>query len=145
MKDQVRALWAKVSLQSHAEPMQLVSLPADQFETAAALVAAETVPVAALIREPGGVSITISERTWIANRARTSAVGSTGPYRAITLDVEVDPSVCGFLAPATARLASAGIAIVPQCGYLRDHLLVPAADLERALEALHALIADCRK
>jgi hypothetical protein len=124
--------------------MRLVSLPAEQLAAAADLVAAGT-PFAALIREPGGVSLTISDQTWLSNAARFPGARLAGPYRALTLDLDVDPLVSGFLAPATARLAAVGVAVVPQCGYLRDHLLVGTEDLERAVEALRALIEDCRR
>ena len=66
------------------------------------------------------------------------------PYRAITFDVNIDLGVVGYLAPAAARLAAAGVSIVPQCAYLKDHLLVREADLETARAVLEAFIAECR-
>ena len=65
-----------------------------------------------------------------------------GPYRAITLDVNIDLGVVGYLAPAAVRLAEAGVSIVPQCAYSKDHLLVREADLEAARAVLEALIAE---
>jgi hypothetical protein len=43
------------------------------------------------------------------------------------------------------RLAAAGISIVPQCGYLKDHLLVHESNLERTVEVLEAFILGCRR
>ena len=44
--------------------------------------------------------------------------------------------VVGYLAPAAARLAQAGISMVPQCAFQKDHLLVPAS---RAADAVRVL------
>jgi hypothetical protein len=56
----------------------------------------------------------------------------------------LDLDVVGYLAPAAVALAKAGISIVPQCGYLKDHLLVAEKDLEKALQTLQELISSCK-
>lgn len=47
-------------------------------------------------------------------------------------------------APAVERLAAAGIPIVPQCAFLKDHLLVHERDLVAAVAVFESLIAESR-
>jgi len=54
------------------------------------------------------------------------------------------PDVVGYLAPAAARLATAGIPIIPQCAFRTDHLLVRESDLDAAVRILGDLIAACQ-
>jgi hypothetical protein len=62
----------------------------------------------------------------------------------VTFDLDLDLDVCGYLAPAAGALAAAGVPIVPQCAFLKDHLLVPEAQLEAAVHALEGLSAEAR-
>jgi hypothetical protein len=61
----------------------------------------------------------------------------------IAIDVELD--VCGFLAPAAERLAEAGVPLIPQCAYLKDHLLIHEKHLRLAQAELEELIAWARR
>lgn len=138
----VRALWARTRLHVWPAPMQLVSLPGALLGEAAALLA-HAGPFAALVAERDEVSLTLAMETWRASGLASRARAQAGPLRAITLDLDLDLGVCGFLAPAARRLAWAGVSIVPQCAFLKDHLLVAEADLERSLATLHAFIRAC--
>ena len=62
----------------------------------------------------------------------------------ITFDLDLDLAVTGYLAPAAEALAAAGVPIVPQCAFLKDHLLVPAERLETAVKALERVILLAR-
>jgi hypothetical protein len=62
----------------------------------------------------------------------------------ITFNLDLDLGVTGYLAPAADALARAGVPIVPQCAFLKDHLLVPAEQLETAVATLERLIAAAK-
>ncbi len=62
--------------------------------------------------------------------------------RLITLTVHSSLDAVGFLALVTTRLAAAGIACNAVAGYHHDHLLVPVARADEAMDVLHALAAD---
>jgi hypothetical protein len=140
-----RALWARTRITVCPEPCMLVSLrpdaPPDAIAEAAALAACG--PFSALIVAPGEISLTVPAASWRASALRQESTGESGPYVAIALDLTIELDVTGYLAPAAARLAAAGIPIVPQCAYLKDYLLVREADRDRALAVLEQLIADC--
>ncbi len=137
-----RALWARTRVHVWPEPYRLVSLPLGTLAEAAALVGRTESAFAALVLERDEVSLTLPAAAWDASALRARATRDDGPYRALTLDLDLDLGVSGYLAPAAARLAEAGVPIVPQCAFLKDHLLVRELDLKRALAVLQALIAE---
>jgi len=144
MDERARALWARTRVHVWPEAFWLVSLPAGAVPDAAALVAASTGRFAALVLERDEASLTVADSLWAPSPLRARARAEAGPYRVLTFDLDLDLDVVGYLAPAAAKLAEAGVSIVPQCGFRKDHLLVREADLERAREALEGWIAACR-
>jgi hypothetical protein len=60
-------------------------------------------------------------------------------YRLVTLDVELDPNLTGFMAAISRALSDAGVSLLPYAAYSRDHLLVPADQFDTALDALQKL------
>lgn len=73
----------------------------------------------------------------LTEEAATSAgIGSIFRCRVITLTVHSSLEAVGFLAAVTARLAQAGISVNPVSGFYHDHLFVPAARAEEAMETL---------
>jgi hypothetical protein len=142
-----RALWARTRLTVHPEPCMLVSLPRDASSGIIGLAAelAARGPFSALVIAADEISLTVPVPVWRNSALGAAARGESGPWAAIALDLEIDLDVTGYLAPAAARLAAAGIPIVPQCAYRKDYLLVRLSDRDRALAVLEALIASCRE
>jgi hypothetical protein len=144
MNGRARALWARTSLRVWPERYMVVSLPTVVLAEAIHLVAAAAGSFASIVLERDELAVTVPEDLWASDALRPLAEGEAGPYRAITLDIDLDLDVCGFLAPAAVKLASAGVSIVPQCGYRKDHLLVPEASIDKATRTLERLINSCR-
>jgi hypothetical protein len=135
-----RALWAKTTLSVWPESYRLVSLPRVALPEATALVARAGDGFACLVLERDEVSLTIAEEVWAASPLRPLARQDAGPFKVITFNLDLDLAVTGYLAPAAEALATAGVPIVPQCAFLKDHLLVPADRLETAVETLERVI-----
>lgn len=66
-------------------------------------------------------------------------------FAALTLDTVMAWDVVGVLAHVTGLLAAAGIPLGAATAYSRDHLLVPGARLEQALEVLGPHFAGVRR
>ncbi|HXB54431.1 MAG TPA: ACT domain-containing protein [Vicinamibacteria bacterium] len=139
-----RLVWARTRLQIWPETYRLVSLPKSALAEAAGLLAESGGSFAALVLTSDEVSLTLPEEVWGRSPLQGRARASAGPYRVVTLDAEIDLDVCGYLAPVAARLAEAGVPIVPQCAYAKDHLLFRGPDLEGAIRVLHDWIRACR-
>jgi hypothetical protein len=142
LKERAREIWSRTRVHVWPDTYVLASLPPAALGDAASLVAGAS-GFGALVVERDEVSVTVAEARWLESHLASSG-RTEGPFRALTLDVDIELDVCGYLAPAAALLAEAGVAIVPQCGFLKDHLLVRQEDLDPAVRVLEAWIAACR-
>lgn len=143
--DRARRVWASTRIHVWPERYLLVSLPTERLADAAMLASGAAGGFAGLVLERDEVSLAVPEALWLESALRDLARSQAFPYRAITLDIDVDLDVTGYLAPAATLLAEAGVSIVPMCGFLKDHLLVQEKHLEKALAVLHGLIARARE
>src|SRR5262249_47402268 len=112
--ERTRALWARTRLQVWPEWYRLVSFPPPPAAAAASLLAASAGRFCALVLERDEMSLTVAEDVWRSSPLKDKAGAEVGPLRAITFSLALDLDVVGYLAPAAARLAAAGISIVPQ-------------------------------
>lgn len=142
MKDRIRELWARTRLRVWPEPCYLASLPLSDLARAGEWLGGCRQGFAALVVERDEVSVTLPESAWLGSPLRGRALAEAGPLRALTFDLDLDLELVGFLAPAAERLAAAGVSIIPQCAYLKDHLLVRDEQLADAVRAIEELIRD---
>jgi len=142
MNERTCSLWAGASLRVWPEKYVLVSLPTSSLPEAASIVGRSAGAFAALILERDEVSLTLPEHVWTAHTVKANA--KDGPYRAVSINVDVDLEVFGFIAAAHVRLANARISIVPEAAFLKEHLLVHEKDLDQTVSILGKLIEDCR-
>ncbi|WEX86170.1 ACT domain-containing protein [Sinorhizobium garamanticum] len=94
-----------------------------------------------LALEPIGTFREAEGLTLILERSQADAAGlAYGPVlRLITLSVHSALEAVGLTAAVSAALTRAGISANVVAAYYHDHILVPAADADRALEALRGL------
>jgi hypothetical protein len=90
------------------------------------------------------VSLTVCDEVWREWKEQLRNHKIAGPYKILTLALNIDLGVCGYLLPAAARLAEASISILPQCAYLKDHLAIKEEDAARAAQILDELITECQ-
>lgn len=142
MNDRVRDLWARTRLRVWPEPCYLASLPVESLAAAGEWLSGCGWGFAALVLERDEVALTLPESAWLGSPLRGRALAEAGPLRALSFDLDLDLELVGFLLPAVERLAAAGVAIIPQCGYLKDHLLVREEKLADAVRAIEELIRE---
>jgi hypothetical protein len=63
-------------------------------------------------------------------------------FKMITLSIHSDLEAVGFIAAVAGRLAAAGISVNPVSAYYHDHLFIPSAQADLALEQLRQLSAE---
>jgi len=142
VNDRIRELWARTRVRVWQEPCYLASLPLSALPAAGEWLGGCRAGFAALVVERDEVSITLPESAWLGSPLRGRALAEAGPLRALTFDLDLDLELVGYLAPAAERLAAAGVSIVPQCAYLKDHLLVREERLGEAVRAIEELIRE---
>lgn len=145
MRDDVKELWAQTRITLWPGELVLLSFRPTALSQVLRVLEAVEGGFFALVQERDEVSVTCSYDQLGQLHGVADLVAQAGPYRAITLDLAIDLGVCGYLLPAAERLASTGISIIPQCAFLKDHILVRSADAARAVDELEALVAEARE
>ena len=115
----------------------LIHLPPNGIMAAAGVLAQVGEPFGALIADKDEVTLVIPAEmvAEFSNRLREKRVGESD-YRLITFDLELEPTLTGFMARIAAALAEANVPILPFAAFSRDHLLIPAAHFETAWSTL---------
>jgi hypothetical protein len=90
-----------------------------------------------VFREAEGLTLILTRAD-----AERLALDHQFPCRMITLNVHSALDAVGFLARITARLAELGMGVNPVSAFFHDHLFVPEARAEEALDALRAMARD---
>ncbi|QRM56059.1 ACT domain-containing protein [Sinorhizobium sp. BG8] len=85
-------------------------------------------------REREGLTLILPAEVAVAEELAASA-----PMRMITLTVHSSLEAVGLTAAVSAALTGEGVSANVVAAYHHDHIFVPAADAERALEALRRL------
>lgn len=91
-------------------------------------------PLEATIRETEGVTVVVAQET-----ADAAGLGYDFVAGWITLTVHSSLEAVGLTAAVASALGEAGISCNVLAGYHHDHLLVPVAEVSRAIEVLRAL------
>ncbi|PVZ58932.1 N-acetyltransferase [Arthrobacter sp. H-02-3] len=96
--------------------------------------------IMAAVREAEGLTV-------VMPRADADSMGLSYDFVGawITLEVHSSLEAVGLTAAVGAALTEAKISCNVLAGFHHDHLLVPVADADRALEVLHELAADNRR
>jgi hypothetical protein len=95
-----------------------------------------------LLRDEREVTLLLDETDWRAMRHAARDARVEGDFRLVTLDLELDWNVVGYLARVTAILAQAGISVGALSAFSRDHLLIKQDDLGQALRVLGEHVAE---
>jgi hypothetical protein len=95
-----------------------------------------------LLRDEHEVTLLLDETDWRAMRHAARDARVEGDFRLVTLDLELDWNVVGYLARVTAILAQAGISVGALSAFSRDHLLIKQDDLGQALRVLGEHVAE---
>lgn len=140
MSQTVEQALQAAQLYTDAIDYRLLHLPPNAMMAAAGVLAEIGEPFAALIVDKDEVTLVIPADAVevFARRLRDHRLSDT-TYRLITFDLELEPTLTGFMARIAAALATAQIPILPFAAFSRDHLLVPSAQFETAWTALKTL------
>jgi uncharacterized protein len=130
----------EATLVSDEQVYQIIRLPAVAITAAAGVLAEIGEPFGALIADKDEVTLIIPADT--LNRFTRRLLDyqpSATPYRLITFEAVLEPTMIGFMARVSGALADAGIPIFPYAAYTTDHILVPVDKFDAALDALNRL------
>jgi hypothetical protein len=131
---------ANTKLYTDNRDYTVIRLPTAAVMAAAGIIAEASEPFSALIVDKDEVSLILPTEVWddFARRLPGHIIAAN-PYRLITLDIELDFALVGYMARISKALADAGISILPLAAYSRDHILVPMNQFNIAISALEKL------
>ena len=95
-----------------------------------------------LLADTREVTLLLEEDDWRAMRHAARDARVESGFRLVTLDIELDWNVVGYLARVTAILAAEGVSVGALSAFSRDHLLVKQQDLGTVLRALGPHVAE---
>jgi hypothetical protein len=95
-----------------------------------------------ILRDGHEVTLLLEESDWGTLRHAVREARVEGGFRLVTLDLELEWNVVGYLARVTEILARAGISVGTLSSFSRDHLLIKQDDLGAALRALGEHVAE---
>lgn len=95
-----------------------------------------------LLRDRHEVTLLLDETDWRAMRHAARDARVEGGFRLVTLDIELEWNVVGYLARVTEILAGAGVSVGALSAFSRDHLLIKQDELGAALRALGEHVAE---
>ncbi len=118
-----------------------LQLPANAVVLAAGIVAETNIPFCGLLVDKDEVTLMLPEDAYDQFSKRlSSATLSETRYRLLTFDIELEPTLIGFMAKVSAILAENNIPIFPFAAFSRDHIFVPMEHFDKAQSALQQLI-----
>lgn len=140
MTQTIQQALSQAQFYSDHEDYVLVRLPASAVTAAAGILAEIGEPFGAVLLDKDEVSLLIAKSDFEEFKRRLpDCQVSDNRFRLITIDVELEFNLVGFIAHLSAALAAANISILTYAAYSRDHLLVPAEHFENALRILAQL------
>ncbi|MCY3833216.1 MAG: ACT domain-containing protein [Chloroflexi bacterium] len=130
----------QATLYSDDRDYRILRLPSNAITLAAGILAEVGAPFTGLVADKDEVTLLLPDEAMAAFEARLRlAKKSEQKYRLITFDAQLQPDLVGFIARIAQALAAAGIPILTYAAFSRDHVLVPAGCVHRALLALREL------
>ena len=134
--DAATQAFTQATLYSDQQPYNMLHLPAAAITAAAGVVAEIGQPFCALIADKDEVTLIAPQEMLAFFIERLVDHRSGGEYRLITFDLPLAPDLIGFMALVSRILTEAGVSILPLAAFERDHILVSAADFDKAWSAL---------
>jgi len=95
-----------------------------------------------LLRDQYEVTLLLDETDWRTMRHAARDARVEGDFRLVTLDIELDWHVVGYLALVTEILREANISVGALSAFSRDHLLIKQDELGTALRVLGKHVAE---
>lgn len=140
MTQSASAVLAQADLYTNSIDYSIIRLPPKAITVAAGIVAEIGESFLALIVDKDEVTLVIpAEAVDAFSKRLRDFAQSHKVYRLITFTIELNFDLVGFIALVSRALADAGISILPLAAFSRDHILIPADQIDTAIQTLQQL------
>lgn len=104
-----------------------------------------TTRFAVVIQEPKKVTMIIPRRKWLRMQNIFDKYEANGPWKVISFKMKPSYVPAGYLAAMEMVLKDARIDVIPVSTMRKSHVLVPKADLPRAVRHLRDFLESCKE
>jgi hypothetical protein len=119
-------------------PIGVKAIPGEWFRPA-------TTRFAAVIQEPKLITMVVPRRKWLRMQNIFEKSDVNGPYKVISFDVKLSLVAKGYMATVGSVLSEAKISALPISSFKHDHIMVPKAELPRAVKVLREFLDSVKK
>jgi hypothetical protein len=119
-------------------PIGIKAIPGEWFRPA-------TTRFAAVIQEPKLITMVMARQKWLRMQSIFEKCDVNGPYKVISFDVKLSLVAIGYMATVGSVLTESKISALPISSFKHDHIIVPKAELPRAVKVLRGFLDGCRE
>jgi hypothetical protein len=119
-------------------PVGIKAIPGEWFRPA-------TTRFAAVIQEPKLITMVMARQKWLRMQNIFDKCDVNGPYKVISFDVKLSLVANGYMASIGSVLTESKISALPISSFKHDHIIVPKAELPRAVKVLREFLDSYRK
>jgi hypothetical protein len=135
---------ARAKLTIFPEDYFVIHLPSDAKEIPGEWFHQATTRFAVFIRQPDEITFVVARKKWLRMKSIFQKFEQSAPMKIVALDKALVRDTGGYPAIATV-MAGAKIGATPISSFSFDHLLVPKANLPRAIRVLRGSLQGGKK
>ncbi len=118
-------------------PIGVKAIPGEWFRPS-------TTRFAAVIQEPKLITMVVPRQKWMRMQNMFEKFDLNGPYKVISFDVKLSLVASGYMAAIGSVLRESKISALPISSFKHDHIIVPKAELPRAVKVLRSFLDSCK-
>ncbi len=119
-------------------PIGVKAIPGEWFRPS-------TTRFAAVIQEPKLITMVLPRQKWLRMQNIFEKSEVNGPHKVISFDVKLSLVAKGYMATVGSVLTEAKICALPISSFKHDHIIVPKAELPRAVKVLREFLGSVKK
>lgn len=119
-------------------PIGIQAIPGEWFRPA-------TTRFAMVIQEPKSITMIVPRRKWLRMQGMFEKYDVKGPLKVVSFDVKLSLATSGYMCAIGSVLTQAKIGAIPISSLKSDHIIVPKANLPRAVKVLREFLLSHKK
>lgn len=119
-------------------PINVKTIPGEWFRPS-------TTRFATIIQEPKLITLVVPRQKWLRMQSMFEEFDLNGPYKVISFDVKLSLVASGYMAAIGSVLRESKISALPISSFKHDHIIVPKAELPRAVKVLRNFLENLKE
>jgi len=142
---ELKELLTRTNLVVLPEDYVIVYLPVNIKAISGEWFRPSTTRFAAVIQEPKLITMVLTRQKWMRMQNMFERYDVSGPFKVVSFDVKLSLVAKGYMAAIGSVLTESRISALPISSFKHDHIIVPKAELPRAIKVLRDFLDSCKK